>query len=392
MPYDFDRIIDRRQTDSEKWDLFAEDVLPLWVADMDFLSPEPVIQALHARVEHGVYGYGIEPQELRELLVARLAALYGWKVPAEAIVFVPGLVVGLNVATRAAAQPGDGALVQTPVYRPIINAPGSAGQALQPMALSRQADGRYTLDAEQMAATITNRTRAFILCNPHNPVGRVFTREELTTMAELCLRHNLTIISDEIHCDLLFSGAQHIPIASLSPELAARTITLMAPSKTFNIAGLYCSAAIIPDPALRRRFKAVAEGIVPSVNFMAFVAALAAYRDGGPWLAECLCYLEDNRDTLMQFVENRLPGITMSPMEGTYLAWLDCRETGIIGAPAEFFLKRARVALNEGASFGNGGEGFARLNFGCPRATLTAAVERMAEALEAGSWKLETDD
>ena len=179
MPYDFDRIIDRRQTDSEKWDLFAEDVLPLWVADMDFLSPEPVIQALHQRVEHGVYGYGIEPQELRELLVARLAALYGWKVPAEAIVFVPGLVVGLNVATRAAAQPGAGVLVQTPVYRPIIDAPGSAGQVLQPMALSRQADGRYTLDVELMAATITDRTHAFILCNPHNPVGRVFTREEL---------------------------------------------------------------------------------------------------------------------------------------------------------------------------------------------------------------------
>ena len=159
-------------------------------------------------------------------------------------------------------------------------------------------------------------------------------------MAELCLRHDLTIISDEIHCDLLFSGAQHIPIASLSPELAARTITLMAPSKTFNIAGLYCSAAIIPNPALRRRFKAVAEGIVPSVNFMAFVAALSAYRDGGPWLAECLRYLEANRDYLMRFVENRLPGIRMSPMEGTYLAWLDCREAGIAGTPAEFFLKQ----------------------------------------------------
>ena len=221
MPYDFDRIIPRRDTYSEKWDVFAEDVLPLWVADMDFLSPEPVIRALHERVEHGIYGYGVEPKELRELLVARLAALYGWSVPAEAIVFVPGLVVGLNVATRAAAQPGDGVLVQTPVYRPIIDAPGSAGQVLQPMALTRQADGRYTLDPELMAATITDRTRTFTLCNPHNPVGRVFTREELTAMAELCLRHDLTIISDEIHCDLLFSGAQHIPIASLSPELAA---------------------------------------------------------------------------------------------------------------------------------------------------------------------------
>jgi cystathionine beta-lyase len=385
MPYDFDRIIERRHTDSEKWRFFAPDVLALWVADMDFTAPEPVIRALHERVEHGIFGYGGEPPELREVLVARLQERYGWAVSPEAIVFVPGLVVGLNVATRAAAQPGDGALIQTPVYRPIIDAPGSAGQMLQTIALTRGADGRYTLDADLMAAAITKRTRTFTLCSPHNPVGRVFSREELAAMAELCLQHDLTIISDEIHCDLIFSGTQHIPIAALAPELAARTITLMAPSKTFNIAGLYCSAAIIPDAELRKRFKAVAHGIVPSVNLMAFVAALAAYRDGDPWLAECLRYLEGNRDYLTQFVKYRLPGVSMSPMEGTYLAWLDCREAGITGAPAEFFLKQARVGLNDGAWFGTGGEGFVRLNFGCPRATLTEALERMARALEAGS-------
>ena len=353
---------------------------------MDFTVPEPVIRALHEHVEHGIFGYDGEPPELREVLVTRLQERYAWSVPAEAIVFVPGLVVGLNVATHAVAQPGDGVLVQTPVYRPILDTPGSAGQVLQPMALTRQADGRYPLDPELMAATITDRTRTFTLCNPHNPVGRVFTREELTTMAELCLRHDLTIISDEIHCDLLFSGAQRIPIASLSPELAARTITLIAPSKTFNIAGLYCSAAIIPDPELRRRFKAAAAGIVPSVNLMAFVAALAAYRDGGPWLTECLRYLEGNRDYLMRYVAEHLPGITMSPMEGTYLAWLDCREAGIGGKPAEFFLKRARVGLNDGAWFGEEGKGFVRLNFGCP------ARQRWMEALEAEwrrRWELE---
>jgi len=381
MPYDFDRIIDRRHTDSEKWRYFAPDVLALWVADMDFTAPEPVIRALRERVEHGIFGYGGEPPELREVLVARLQERYAWTVSPEAIVFVPGLVVGLNIATRAAAQPGDGALIQTPVYRPIIDAPGSAGQVLQTMALTRGSDGRYTLDPELMAAAITERTRTFTLCSPHNPVGRVFSRDELTAMAELCLRHDLTIISDEIHCDLIFSGAQHIPIAALAPELAARTITLMAPSKTFNIAGLYCSAAIIPDLELRRRFKAVAHGIVPSVNLMAFAAALAAYRDGDPWLAECLHYLEGNRDYLAQFVKDRLPGVSMSPMEGTYLAWLDCREVGITGAPAEFFLKQARVGLNDGAWFGTEGEGFVRLNFGCPRATLTEALKRMERAL-----------
>ena len=207
MPYNFDHIIDRRHSDSEKWRAFDADVLPLWVADMDFTAPEPVIRALHERVEHGVFGYGGEPPELREILVARFQELYAWSVPPEAIVFVPGLVVGLNVATRAAAQPGDGALVQAPVYRPIIDAPGGAGQVLQSMALTRQADGRYTLDVDQMAAAITDRTRTFTLCNPHNPVGRVFDREELAAMAELCLRHDLTIIADEIHCDLVFSGA-----------------------------------------------------------------------------------------------------------------------------------------------------------------------------------------
>lgn len=380
MPCDFDRIIDRRNTDSVKWSASDEDVLPMWVADMDFASPEPVVRALHERVQHGVFGYGKDPRELRELLVARLQAQYAWPVQAEAIVFVPGLVVGMNIAARASAGSGAGALVQTPVYRPIIDAPGNAGQVLQQMALTRQADGRYTVDLERMSAAIDERTRTFTLCNPHNPVGRVFTRDELTAMAELCLRRGLTVISDEIHCDLVFSGARHVPIASLSPEVAARTITLMAPSKTFNIAGLYCSFAVIPDPHLRRRFKAVMQGIVPSVNLLALTAALAAYRDGGPWLTECLSYLEANRNHLMQFVAERLPGIRMSPMEGTYLAWLDCREAGIPGEPARFFLKQARVRLMDGPWFGEGGEGFVRLNFGCPRAILTEALERMARA------------
>ena len=340
MPYDFDRIIDRRHTDSEKWRAFGPDVLPLWVADMDFTAPEPVIRALHERVEHGIFGYDGEPPELREVLVARLQERYAWSVPAEAIVFVPGLVVGLNVATRAAAQPGDGALVQTPVYRPIIDAPGSAGQVLQPMALTRQADGRYTLDPELMAATITDRTRTFTLCNPHNPVGRVFTREELTTMAELCLRHDLTIISDEIHCDLLFSGAQHIPIASLSPELAAGRSRSSRRARPSTSPASTARPPSSPTRSCAGASRPSRQGIVPSVNLMAFAAALAAYRDGGPWLTECLRYLEGNRDYLMQYVAEHLPGITMSPMEGTYLAWLDCREAGITGAPAEFFLKQ----------------------------------------------------
>jgi cysteine-S-conjugate beta-lyase len=381
MPYDFDRIIDRLDSDSVKWRFYDADVLPLWVADMDFLSPEPVIRALQERIQHGVYGYGLEPQELRELLVARLAELYGWKVTEDAIVFIPGVVAAFNVAARAVAAPGDGLLVQTPVYGPMLSVAGNFGLVMQDMALTRRADGRYEVDMERMAATMTDRTTAFILCNPHNPVGRVFRSDELAAMADLCRQRGAVIVSDEIHCDLIFSGYRHMPIASLAPEIEARTITLMAPSKTFNIAGLGNSFAVIPDERLRSRFKAASKDIVPHGDILGFTAALAAYRDGGPWLAECLRYLEDNRDYLMRFVAERLPGITVSPMEGTYLAWLDCREAGITGTPSEFFLKQARVGLNDGAWFGSGGDGFVRLNFGCPRATLTEALERMAGAL-----------
>jgi cysteine-S-conjugate beta-lyase len=381
MTYNFDRIIDRRHSDSAKWRVYDEDVLPLWVADMDFASPEPVIRALRERVEHGVFGYGVEPKELRDLLTARLQELYGWTVPGEAIVFVPGVVVGFNIACRAVASPGDGVLYQTPVYGPFLGVPHNAGLIANPMELTRQADGRYVVDIERMAAAIVDRTRAFLLCNPHNPVGRIFDRAELTAMADLCLRRDVAIISDEIHCDLVFDGYPHIPIAALAPEIAARTITLMAPSKTFNIAGLGCSFAVITDPQLRRQFMHATGGLVSHVSILGFAAALAAYRDGGPWLAECLRYLEANRDFTAQFVAERLPGITMSPMEGTYLAWLDCRQAGIPGKPADFFLKEARVGMNDGAWFGQGGEGFVRLNFGCPRATLVEAVGRMEGAL-----------
>jgi cystathionine beta-lyase len=382
MPIDFDQPIDRRRSDSVKWRAFAEDVLPLWIADMDFASPEPVTRALHERVEHGIFGYGTSRQEeLREVIMARLQKLYGWKVAPEAIVWMPGVVTAFNVACRAVASPGEGILVQIPVYSPILDAPGNCGLERNEMELTRRPDGRYVVDMDVMAATITDRTRAFLLCNPHNPVGRVLERSELAAMADLCLRRELPIISDEIHCDLIFQGYRHVPIAALAPEVAERTITLMAPSKTFNIAGLGCSFAVIPDPELRRQFKAARRGLVPDVNILGFVAALAAYREGGEWLDNCLRYLEGNRDLLAQFVAEHLPGIVMSPMEGTYLAWLDCREARLPDNPAQFFLKQAKVALNDGTTFGRGGEGFVRLNFGCRRATLEEALERMERAL-----------
>jgi len=382
MSYDFDQIIDRRASDSVKWQRYGDDVLPLWVADMDFVSPQPVIRALRQRVAHGVFGYGQELPELRPLIVERLQRLYNWQVKPEALVPVPGVVTGFNLATQALTSPGDGVLVQTPVYYPILYAPGNAGCTLDEMELTRRPNGQYAIDWDAFEAAITDRTRIFILCNPHNPVGRVFRPEELERMAEICLRHELVICSDEIHCDLVFRGHRHTPIATLAPEVAAQTITLMAPSKTYNIAGLHASIAIIPNPELREKVLAARGGLVPSVGLMGQTAALAAYRDGQPWLDEVLNYLEANRDFVDEFVRDNLPGITMHRPEGTYLAWLDCRGAGIEGSPHEFFLDKARVALNDGAAFGRGGEGFVRLNFGCPRSTLLDALERMRDAIK----------
>jgi len=383
MTRSFDRCIDRRRFESLKWHRYDEDVLPLWVADMDFRSPEPVIRALHERVEHGVFGYGTEPPELRGVIVERLQLLYGWQVSPDALLFLPGVVNGLNLVCHAVGSPGDGVLIQTPVYYPILDAPAGARMTNDEMELTRRPDGRYEIDLDLFERAITNHTHLFILCNPHNPVGRVFRRDELEQMAEICLRHDLLICSDEIHCDLVFAGHRHMPIASLAPEVADRTITLTAPSKTYNLPGLKCAVAIVQNPELREKMKATHSGLVNGANILGYTAALAAYRDGRPWLEEVLRYLEANRDFLLQYVKTHLPGIEMGRPEGTYLAWLDCREADIPGNPQRFFLAHARVALNDGALFGQGGEGFVRLNFGCPRSTLADALDRMREALSA---------
>jgi cystathionine beta-lyase len=383
MAYDFDRVIDRRSTNSNKWRKYPPDVLPLWVADMDFASPEPVVRALRERAEHGVYGYGFEGPEFAQVFVDRLQKRYGWTVSPEAVVMIPGVIPGFNVACRALTVPGDGLLMQLPAYPPILRSPGNHDLTRDEAPLGREPDGRYVADLDAFRAAIHGRTRAFLLCNPHNPVGRVFTKQELDGMAGICLERDLAIIADEIHCDLLYGAHRHVPMASLGPEVARRTITLMAPSKTFNLAGLKVSVAVIQDAALRERFLAARGDYVQAqVNIMGYAAALAAYRDGDAWLAELLRYLEANRDFLADYVRRHLPGVTMTPPEGTYLAWLDCRGAGPAASdPFTFFLERAKVALNDGALFGRGGQGFVRLNFGSPRALLTEGLERMRRAL-----------
>jgi cystathionine beta-lyase len=383
VTYDFDRVIDRRWTESNKWHKYPADVLPLWVADMDFRSPEPVIRALRERVEHGVFGYGAAQPEFHEVFLERLQKRYGWRVSPEAILLIPGVIPGFNLAARAFTTSGDGLLLQTPMYPPIRRVPDNVGLSSDEMELTRLPDGRYTIDVDRFEAAIGARTRMFLLCNPHNPVGRAYGRDELERMAEVCLRRGLLICADEIHCDLTYSGQRHIPIASLDPEIEARTVTLMAATKTFNLPGLKCSVAIIPNAALREKFVAAQLDLVRAVNILGYTATLAAYRDGQPWLDELLRYLEGNRDFVVGYVRSKLPGVGTAPPEATYLAWLDCRDARLPDDdPYTFFLDRARVALNDGRTFGRGGAGFVRLNFACPRVILAEALDRMRYALE----------
>lgn len=372
---------ERRNSDSIKWGLYEEDVLPLWVADMDFTSPPAVIEALQQRAAHGVFGYARESTELKELIAARMENLYGWKIKLEDILLLPGVVAAFNLVCQAVAQPGESILIQPPVYPPFFSAPGYAGARAVFNNINLNTAGEYAIDLEDFEAAIEKDTRAFLLCNPHNPLGRVFTKTELIGMAQICLKHGLVICSDEIHSDLVFEGYQHIPIASLDKEVEARTVTLLAPSKTYNIAGLECSALICTNPDLRVRIQKARRGLLGWVNLMGMTAGLAAYKHGDEWLKQVLYLLQGNRDYLMQYLAEKIPGIHMIRPEATYLAWLDCRELNLPQSPAQFLLEKARVALNNGEDFGEPGKGYVRLNFGCSRETLTEALDRIKQAV-----------
>jgi cystathionine beta-lyase len=384
MTYDFDTLINRRASDSAKWNYLDADVLPLFVADMDFRSPEPVIRALRERAEHGVFGYVFESKELKDVICERMWTRYQWEVKPEHIMFLPGLVTGLNVVARAFGQTGDGVLLSTPIYHPFLIAIKNQERTanIAPLHyITENGSAYYELDFDAIEAAVTPTTRLLMLCNPHNPIGRVYQRWELQRLADIALRHNLIISSDEIHADILYDGNCHIPIAALAPEIADRCITLMAPSKTFNLPGLGCGYAIVQNSELLQQMKRVSEGLTGHGTPMGYTAAIAAYRDGQPWLDDLLAYLTANRDYLMQFVQTAMKNVRMTRMEGTYLAWLDCREAGISGVPAEFFLKEARVGLTDGANFGENGAGFVRMCIGSPRSMLNEALERMRDSL-----------
>ena len=381
---DFDRIIERRNTESIKWKYFPEDVLPLWVADMDFESPPEVLKALHERVDHGVFGYGIPPKDLSEIVVKYISRHFHWEPRPSQVSYIPGIVTGFNLAIRAFCEPGTSVLFNTPAYPPFFGAPQSAKLPFVTNALLRGADGSYSIDFERFEQQIiAEHVSVFLLCNPQNPTGRVFTRAELTRLAEICLRHRVLICSDEIHSDIVYDGRQHIPIASLDPEVANSTLTLMAPSKTYNIAGLYASMAVISNPDLARRFQEFKTGLISGPDLLALTAARAAYLHGEAWLKELLEYLQANRDWLAETLARDLPGVEMQKPEGTFLAWLDCRKLDLPSEPQKFFQERARVGLNCGADYGEDGLGFVRLNFGTQRAVLKEALDRMTTAVNA---------
>lgn len=380
MKFNFDQIIDRRNSDSIKWNLFEDDVLPLWVADMDFKSPPAVIQALRKRIDHGLFGYSSTQDNTKSAVQRWLLNRHGWEVQTDDILIIPGVVQAFNIAASAFSKPGDSVLIQTPAYHPFFNVSSNSclKQIISPLVCDSK--GYYSLDSACFKDSLRPDTRTFMLCNPHNPTGRVFNEDELNIMAQFCLENHTIICSDEIHSDIVYPGYKHIPVASLSPEISRSSVTLVSTTKTFNLAGLKSSAVIIPNPRLRELFSKQLSGFVGSVNVLGEIAMAAAYDFGFEWLSELIIYLEGNRQFLLDFVNDELPGITIQSPEGTYLGWLDCSKLDI-NNPAEFFLKQARVGLNSGEWFGENYSDHVRINFGCPRAILSNALERIQEAL-----------
>ncbi len=378
MGFDFDTPVERRGTWSARWERYPAEVIPLWVADTDFRAPPAVLAAISRRVAHGIFGYNTPPAELREAMIERMQRLYGWQVAPEWIVFVPGVVPGLHLAARHLTRPDEHALVPTPVYHHLKRSLELARRAHTdvPLVLS---NGRWVWDEAFLASAAKPNSRLLFLCNPQNPGGTIFTREELARLAAFAEKHDLVICSDEIHADILLDkGKPHVPIASVSPEASRRSVTLISPNKAFGFPGAGCAFAVIENAALRRAFSADHHATVHDASVFGYEAALAAYRECGAWLEAQLDYLRANRDLVEREVA-AMPGLRMAHVEATYLAWIDATGLGVAD-PHQQFLKHG-VALSPGAQFG--APGFVRLNFGTQRATLSAALQRMKTATKA---------
>jgi len=378
MIYDFDELIDRTNTDSFKWDRYKDrDIIPLWVADMDFKAAPPILKALEDVTKQGIIGYWHAPDELADVIVKRLDERHNWKIEKDWIVYLPGLVPGLTLSCMVVGNEGDEIITTVPVYGPFMKAPEAAKKKLVKVQMKLE-NNRWTLDFDAIRAAITPRTRMFMLCNPYNPAGTVFTEEELQTLADICTEHKIVICSDEIHCDLILDESKkHVSIATLSQEAENQTITLLSPSKTFNIAGLGCSFAVIPNDEIRTKFANLKYIVEPMPSAYAYQAALAAYRDCDEWHEQLLAYLRKNHDYILQEI-NAIKGFSMQPLEATYLAWIDTRESEIENITE--VLENAGVGISDGGFFFDG-KGFIRLNFGTQMRRLEAAIWRMRKVL-----------
>lgn len=371
----YDRVIDRSGTGSIKWDIYNDkDIVPMWIADMDIACPEAIVKAINERSEHGVFGYTWAKSSQLESVVDWVAYRHGWSIQPEWVVWMPGLVSALNVACRGFADKDDEVITFSPVYQPFFEAPINMDRKLVRCPLKR-VDGRYTFDIELFESLITDKTKVLLLCSPHNPVGRVWNQGELRKVAEICVHNNITICSDEIHCDLILGENKHTVTATLDDEVANNTVTLMAPSKTFNIPGLGCSFAIIPNEIMRKSFRRASEGIVGHVNTLGYTACEAAFNKCRNWHDGLLEYLTFNSERTYNVI-NSIDGMCMDRVEATCLAWINVEEMKL-GSNDKFFTD-ARVGVSEGGQFGD--ERFVRLNFGCPRSVLDKSLERIKQA------------
>ena len=401
MKYDFDREINRKDTQSAKWGViqdpdtpsrwlttdayFGDDrMLPMWVADMDFPAPQPVVDALVRRAQHGIYGYTIRTADYDAAVVEWMKRRHGWDIEPDWILTTPGVVPAINLLVSTFARPGENVLVQQPVYYPFFYAIENNQARIVSSSLRFDGD-RYTMDLSDFEKKAADpATTLFILCSPHNPVGRVWTREELTRVGEICLRHNVLVVADEIHGDLTYSGVTFTPFAGICSEFAENAVVCTAPSKTFNLAGLHTSNIIISNPTLRRRFQKTLNrcGMGKWATPFGMVACETAYREGEAWLEQVMAYIEGNLDFLEAYIHAHIPGIRTIRPEGTYLVWLDCRGLGLDNpALKRLMMEKARIFPDEGFIFGSEGDGFERINIACPRSILEEALERIRRAV-----------
>jgi len=386
--FEFDRRLEPPSSGGLKWDYAAAkygaaDLLAMWVAEMDFPAPPAVVEAIRRRAEVGVFGYTFSDETYTSAIVDWMARRHGWTIKPEWLAHAPGVVPALHYCVQAFTEPGDQVLIQTPVYPPFKEVVERSGRQLVGNALVADADGRYRMNMDELERLLAGGVKLLLLCSPHNPVGRVWTADELAAVGELAAAHGAIVVSDEIHADLVFAPHVHTPFARLSETVAARTVVCTSPSKAFNLAGLQSASVVIADRKLRLAYRqAVQRAFIGAPNTFALVATAAAYREGEAWLDACLAYIRGNVAILRSWVDERLPQLRFAEPEGTYLVWLDCRRLGLSNAELHsFFVQRARIAVNFGDTFVAGGDGFVRLNLACPRAVLEEALERLYAAL-----------